>query len=212
VILRPVVPPIGLCVLALLLMPHGNAWPRQAEKTAHSEHLIGTRQKVKGVPNFGQVSPNLYRGGVPSAEGIDSLKKMDVEVVVDLRGRADKIEATRVTKLGMQYVSVPSHCPFPSDATWARFLKVMRENQGKKVFVHCRLGEDRTGLAVAAYRIADEGWTAPEALREMRAFGFSTWHQAICPGLEGYVEGFPERLKKGPAFRDLSSPPQHGSR
>jgi len=167
---------------------------------------------VKGVPNFGEVSPNLYRGGLPSREGIEGLKKLDVEVVVDLRGRADKVEEKRVTNLGMQYVSIPSHCPFPSDTTWARFLKVIRENQGKKIFVHCRLGEDRTGMAVAAYRIADEGWTAPEALREMKAFGFSTWHRAICPGLEGYEEGFPERLKKSPAFRDLSSQPQPGSR
>jgi tyrosine-protein phosphatase SIW14 len=204
--------PIKLCVLALALAPHGNAWPRQTETVPHAEHSIGTRQKVTGVPNFGQVSPNLYRGGLPRPEGFKGLKKMDIDVVVDLRGRADKVEETRVTKLGMHYVSVPSHCPFPSDATWARFLKVIRENQGKKVFVHCRLGEDRTGMAVAAYRMADEGWTAPEALREMRAFGFSTWHRAICPGMEGYVEGFPERLKKDPAFRDLSSPPQHGTR
>jgi len=209
---RLVVPQIKLCVLALALMPHGSAWPCQTETTPHSEHTMGTRQTVKGIPNFGQVSPNLYRGGVPSPAGIEGLKKMDVEVVVDLRGRADKVEETHVIKLGMQYVSIPSHCPFPSDATWARFLKVMRENQGKKVFVHCRLGEDRTGMAVAAYRIADEGWTAPEALREMREFGFSTWHQAICPGLEEYVEGFPERLKKSPAFRDLPSSPQPGSR
>jgi tyrosine-protein phosphatase SIW14 len=203
--------PIKLCVLALALAPHGNAWPRQTETVPHAEHAMGTRQKVQGIPNFGQVSPNLYRGGLPSPEGIEGLKKMNVEVVVDLRGR-DKVEETRVTKLGMQYVSIPSHCPFPSDATWARFLKVIRENEGKKMFVHCRLGQDRTGIAVAAYRMAEEGWTAPEALREMRAFGFSTWHRAICPGMEGYVEGFPERLKKDPAFRDLSSPPQRGTR
>jgi tyrosine-protein phosphatase SIW14 len=204
--------PIKLCVLTLVLMTHSYARPRQAETAPHSEHAMGTRQKVKGVPNFGQVSPNLYRGGLPSPEGIKGLKKMDIDVVVDLRGRADKVEETLVTKLGMQYVSIPSHCPFPNDATWAHFLKVIRENEGKKVFVHCRLGEDRTGMAVAAYRMADEGWTAPEALGEMRAFGFSTGHRAICPGMEGYVEGFPERLKKDPAFRDLSSPPQHGSR
>ena len=209
---RLVFPQVKLLVLALVLIPYANAWPPQAEITPHSEHSIGTRQKVKGIPNFAQVSPNLYRGGLPSPEGIKGLKKMDIDVVVDLRAGADKVEETAVTKLGMQYVSIPSHCPFPSDATWAHFLKVIRENEGKKVFVHCRLGEDRTGMAVASYRMADEGWTAPEALREMRAFGFSTWHRAICPGLEGYEEGFPERLKKDPAFRDLSLPPQSGSR
>jgi len=201
-----------MLVLALALILPGNAWPRQAETMPPSEHTLGSRRKVKGIPNFAEVSPNLYRGAVPSPAGIKSLKTMDIDLVVDLRGKADRVEETAVTKLGMQYVSIPSHCPFPSDTAWAHFLRVIRENDGKKVFVHCRLGADRTGMAVAAYRMADEGWTAPEALQEMRAFGFSTWHRAICPGLEGYEEGFPERLKKDPAFRDLSTLSQHGSR
>lgn len=130
---------------------------------------------------------------------------MGVQVIVDLRGTASKTERDAVTKLGMQYVSIPSHCPFPSDTPWARFLEVMRENRGKKVFVHCRLGDDRTGLAVATYRIAEEGWPADDALREMKAFGFRGVHHAICPGMAQYVRGFPERFKTDPDFQDLAS-------
>jgi protein tyrosine phosphatase (PTP) superfamily phosphohydrolase (DUF442 family) len=149
------------------------------------------------------VTPDLYRGGQPGADGLEALSKMGVKIVVDLRGGHSKVEEAAVTKLGMQYISIPSHCPFPSDKPWARFLAVMRENQGKKVFVHCRLGDDRTGIAVATYRISEEGWSADEALNEMRKFGFSSVHHVICPGLTGYVEGFPERLKTSPAFREL---------
>jgi protein tyrosine/serine phosphatase len=105
----------------------------------------------------------------------------------------------------MQYISIPAHCPFPRDKPWARFLEVIRENRGRKVFVHCRLGDDRTGLAVAVYRIADEGWSADEALREMKAFGFSGVHHMICPGMAAYVRRFPERLKIDPAFRKLAN-------
>ena len=67
----------------------------------------------------------------------------------------------------MQFVSIPWHCPFPSDKPFARFLKLVQDNSRKKVFVHCRLGDDRTGMAVAAYRMADQGWTAEEAMNEM---------------------------------------------
>lgn len=156
-----------------------------------------------GIPNFGQVSPTLYRGGVPTIEAIQGLKKMGVDIVIDLRGGHNTSEQSAVIKLGMQYVTIPSHCPSPKDETFARFLRVIRENPGKKVFVHCRLGDDRTGMAVASYRMAEEGWSAPDAMKEMRAFGFNTFHHAICPGMESYEEKFPERLKTSPAFRDL---------
>jgi tyrosine-protein phosphatase SIW14 len=197
---------VRLVATALALVVSSSAGPRQAgDQPAQppQQHSIGKRLKGKGIPNFGQVSANLYRGGQPSLDGLEALKRMGVDVVVDLRGSASKSEEAAVTKLGMQYVSIPSHCPFPSDGPWARFLKVMRENQGKKVFVHCRLGDDRTGMAVAAYRMSEEGWPADEALNEMKEFGFSSTHHVICLGMKGYVEGFPARLKKSPAFRDL---------
>jgi tyrosine-protein phosphatase SIW14 len=143
----------------------------------------------------------LYRGGQPSAEGLQELKRMGVHVIIDLRGSPSRTERVAVTNLGMEYVSIPSHCPFPSDQPWARFLETVRENRGKKVFVHCRLGDDRTGLAVATYRIAEEGWSAGEALREMKVFGFSGVHHVICPRMAEYVRKFPERLRTGRAFR-----------
>lgn len=159
--------------------------------------------KARGVPNFGAVTPNLYRGGQPSPEGLQALKDVGVSLVVDLRGSASKDEEAQAAKLGMQYVSIPSHCPFPKDEPFAKFLRVLRENTGKKAFVHCRLGDDRTGMAVAAYRMAEEGWSAEEAMKEMKAFGFSTMHHAMCPGLADYEESFPQRLKTSQAFKEL---------
>jgi protein tyrosine/serine phosphatase len=62
-------------------------------------------------------------------------------------------------------------------------LTLLRENPGKKVFVHWRLGHDRTGMMIAAYRMAEQGWTAKEAKKEMEAYGFSFGYRMICPGL-----------------------------
>jgi tyrosine-protein phosphatase SIW14 len=194
-----------LAIVSLVAARAGKAQVEGPEK-ASPLHSIGTRLNGKGIPNFGQVSANLYRGGQPSADGLASLRRLGVDVVVDLRGSASDVEKAAVTKLGMRYISIPSHCPFPTDRPWATFLKVMRENRDKKVFVHCRLGDDRTGLAVASYRISEEGWSADEALNEMKVFGFTGVHHAICPGLSDYVKGLPERLKNDGAFREL--PPQ----
>jgi protein-tyrosine phosphatase len=65
----------------------------------------------------------------------------------------------------MQYVSIPWHPDSPSDENIARFLKVIEENPDKKVFVHCHAGVDRTGMAIASYRMAKEGWSPDEAMK-----------------------------------------------
>ncbi len=61
-------------------------------------------------------------------------------------------------------------------------------------------------MAVAAYRMADEGWSADEAMNEMRAFGFTPAHHEICPGLVHYERTFPQRFKTSHAFKDLQPP------
>lgn len=158
------------------------------------------------IPNFAQVTPNLLRGAQPSDKGLAELKKMGVSIIVDMRTGVRKSEKDKVTNMGMQYVPIRWHCPFPQDAAFAEFLKVIEDNPQKKIFVHCRLGDDRTGMAVASYRMAEQGWSADQAMREMRRFGFDWAHHAICPGLAGYEESFPERLKKEKAFQDLRGP------
>jgi len=192
-------------VLALVVAVCAAGGQDAANQTtaSHTDPALGTKLKANGIPNFGRISPTLYRGAQPTADGFAELKKRGVDIVVDLRGGRSSQEEAAVTKLGMQYVSIPTHCPFPKDEPWAKFLKVVRENPGKAVFVHCRLGDDRTGMAVASYRMAEQGWSADEALKEMKYFGFSTIHHAMCPGLEEYEEKFPERLKKSKAFQDL---------
>ncbi len=164
---------------------------------------MGSRKTAVGLRNFAEVTPHLYRGGQPGADGLAELKKMGVSIVVDMRGGGSPHEEAAVTKLGMEYISIPFHCPFPSDKPFAHFLQLIQDNPGKKIFVHCRLGDDRTGMAIAAYRMADEDWTSDEALKEMKAFGFSAVHHAICPGLSAFEHSFPNRLKKDEAFKNL---------
>ncbi len=159
-----------------------------------------------GLPNFGEVSPNLYRGGQPGVDGLEALKRMGVQIVVDMRGGASAHEKTAVNQLGMKYVSIPWHCPFPKAEAFAKFLHVIQENPGKKVFVHCRLGDDRTGMAIASYRMAMEGWSADAAMKEMELFGFRGVHHAICPGLASYEKNFPHELKTNAAFADWTPP------
>jgi len=198
--LRPV--HLGIAAVAAMAIYVG-ALAHQAgvEDSTPSGRAIAAKIATKGIANFGEVTPNLYRGAQPSSEGFQSLKERGVDIVVDLRGGNRKNEKETVTNLGMRYYSFPSQCFAPKDETFAGFLAVVRENPGKKIFVHCKLGEDRTGMAIASYRMAVEGWTAEEAMREMRSFGFGATHHATCPGLADYEKSFPQRVKEKPAFQ-----------
>lgn len=192
--------PERVAFLVILLAFCTAAVPQQNRPALRS---VPRHTKVTGIANFGEVTATLYRGGYPSPQGLESLKKMGVSIIIDMRGGASKAEGSAATGLGMQYISIPWRCPFPTDKPFARFLKIINDNQGKKIFVHCRLGDDRTGLAIATYRMANEGWSPDEAMNEMKEFGFTGIHRFICPGIPSYESQFPKRLQADPAFKDL---------
>ena len=169
-----------------------------------TKHTIARNATLQGVSRFGEVTPTLYRGAQPTREGFRNLAKIGINIVVDLRGSRQS-ERQLVTRLGMRYVALPWRCFRPRDEHFARFLTLLRANLGKKVFVHCRVGDDRTGMDIAAYRMAEQGWSPGEAQKEMRAYGVNWFHRMICPGLSSYLEKFPERYKTGTAFQGLRS-------
>jgi protein tyrosine/serine phosphatase len=54
-----------------------------------------------------------------------------------------------------------------------RIVAIMADPANQPVFVHCKLGKDRTGIVVAAYRMKVEGWPFTLAESEMESFGFN---------------------------------------
>jgi len=134
------------------------------------------------------------------------LKKLGISTIVDLRIEdQSKIawERRETEALGMRFVHIPvSGWAPPTDEQVAQFFSLFHDNPGQKLFVHCRFGDDRTGVFVATYRMAVEKWTADQAMKEMYFFGFNGfWH----PAMKSYVREFPERLKSSPSLT-LSQP------
>jgi tyrosine-protein phosphatase SIW14 len=190
---------------AIMCLPVQTQQPPQTSSVvAEAKHAIARKLTLQGVTQFGEVTPTLYRGAQPNDEGFRNLAKMGINIVVDLRG-AGEHERQLVTSLGMRYVALPWVCFRPRDEQFAQFLTLLRDSPGKKVFVHCRVGDDRTGMDIAAYRMAEQGWTPEEARKEMEAYGVNWFHRAICPGLSSYEETFPERFKTSTAFEGLRS-------
>lgn len=160
---------------------------------------------VPGISDFGKVNDFLYRGGQPKGEGVEELKKLGIDTIVDLRGELHGVienERQRAESLGMRFINLPgSGWETPKDGEMARFFALVREEPRRKIFIHCWLGGDRSGMFIAAYRMAFEGWTPEQAIQEMRRFHYlEFWH----PNMKKYVRDFPRRLAHSPelaAFR-----------
>jgi protein tyrosine phosphatase (PTP) superfamily phosphohydrolase (DUF442 family) len=176
--------------------------PQQLQPAAVTRSLAGpaTRLDLSGVDNAFQVNASLFRGAQPSAAGLAELAKLGVTIVVNLRERGPEVEAERkqVEALGLRYMSIPvgGWSP-PTMKQVARFLKLLRSSSGEKIFVHCHRGRDRTGVMIAAWRIAERHWTARQAIREMKSAGFRS---LVQPRMWAFVKRFPEGLASDSLF------------
>jgi tyrosine-protein phosphatase SIW14 len=163
--------------------------------------------KLAGLPRFGRINDCLYRGAQPYAEGLQQLKKLGITTIIDLRGedlhRVDW-ERKQAEALGIRFIHLPvSGWSTPSDEQVAQFFSIFRSKANEKVFVHCRLGEDRTGVFIASYRIAFDHWSSDQALNEMLAFGFNhLWH----PSMASYIRSLPQRLQSDPILKSSLGP------
>jgi protein tyrosine phosphatase (PTP) superfamily phosphohydrolase (DUF442 family) len=177
--------------------------------TASTPSVFGEKLHIPGLPNAGKISDHLYRGAQPHRGGLAQLKAQGITVttVVDLRSEdsADSDwEQKEAESLGIHFVSIPvgAWSP-PSSDQIVQFLSLFREGSKETVFVHCRRGEDRTGVFVATYRIAMQKWPVGQAISEMYFFGFSGfWH----PSMRTFVSDFPALLDSVPALKSLSIP------
>src|SRR5882762_4321825 len=131
------------------------------------------------IPNFCVVTPNvMWRGAKPAQDGAAWLIQHRVRTIVNLEllhddrqvfGRvkpasADLHEAGyfRISDWEPNAVLAPALL----DDHVAHFLAVV-DDQPKPVYVHCRSGQNRTGVMVAAYRVIVEGASADSAIEEM---------------------------------------------
>ena len=167
---------------------------------AWSQTVNQAGNKLEGLPNLGTVSEMLYRGGQPALLGFKALRLMGVAIIVNFRDESAEIatEQREVESLGIKYVSIPwSGRSEPSNSQVVQFLDLIRANPQANIFAHCKRGADRTGVMIAAYRIAVEHKTAPEAVSEMHQYHYD--HFSL-PQLQRYVNSLPQLLRSNPLF------------
>lgn len=136
---------------------------------------------LAGVPNLHKVSGDLYRSAQPTGEGMSYLKKLGIETIVNLRSfHSDR---ARIGNTGLAYEHIYMKAWRPEQKEIIRFLRIVTNPKRTPVLVHCQHGADRTGTMTAVYRIAVQGWSKEEAIREMNdgSFGFhGIWQNLVA--------------------------------
>ena len=131
---------------------------------------------LEGVPKLYRVSDALYRSEQPSRLGMKNLKQLGIKTFVNLRWLHS--DRRKIGELDSEYEHIYMTAWHPEEKEVVRFLRIVSNPKRTPVLVHCHYGADRTGTMVAVYRIAMQGWSKEEAIREMTEGGFGfhrTW-------------------------------------
>ena len=133
---------------------------------------VGGQSPFPQLPkNFHKVNKNLYRSGQPDEDEFFSLYTFNgIRSVLNLReNNSDKDEIDAVNKRWKNAVSlyeIPLDTGEITEADLYKILTVIRDAP-KPLLIHCWHGSDRTGCAVAAYRIIFENWSVEDAVSEL---------------------------------------------
>jgi len=137
------------------------------------------------IPAFREVTPDIFRGARPNASGLSALAKQGIKTDLDLEDNAPAIAAETIIakQLGLQFISREmSSTQSPTDNEVNDILSILEDQSNYPIFIHCKLGEDRTGLIVALYRVLDQKWAAQDAYNEWVQDGF----HVFLKNLSGY--------------------------
>lgn len=164
----------GLAVLILswfALMAAGS-WPQPygSEMRALSWHLDWQDRAY----NVAVVVPGrLYRSAQPDERLIEYLhERYGIGRITTLNGRREHRYHAHARALGIEVHRFAwTSKRVPPDAELREVLGLIRGST-QPVLVHCAAGKDRTGYAIASYRMLEQDWPLEETLEEMRQH----WH------------------------------------
>lgn len=116
-----------------------------------------------------RIAPNLYRSALPDGEDLPTLQAQGISTVINFYQRNDDwLSGSNLTA-----VHEPLHADRVTDTDVIRVLREIRAGQQQgKVLIHCKHGQNRTGLMAAMYRIVFDGWSREQAMAEMLEGGF----------------------------------------
>lgn len=162
---------VRLVLTALLCVPCASAWSAVQTTSA----IAGGERARWATPldaafNLYRMQPDLYRSALPSPDRQGELQRLKIATVINFYQRSD---AEWLSDPRIRQVHQPLHADRVDDADVLLALRTIRQAQAAgPVLIHCKHGQNRTGMIAAMYRIVYQGWSRQQAIDEMREGGF----------------------------------------
>ena len=140
--------------------------------------------------NFAKVDERLWRGARPNPEQAAWLAAEGVRVALDLEWEesdAGLFPASIACRRILDWEPLPKYLPMVADHHVVSALAYIREGP-VPAYVHCKSGQNRTGVIVAAYRLIERGEPLTAVLDDFRSF-HPLWDAADSP----YIASLPAR-------------------
>lgn len=138
-----------------------------------------------------KIEDGLYRGGRPTTpEERQALVDAGVRTILNLQeewwewfhGKTnDEVEWCAGNNILNEHIEI-SPLLIPRREALIAAVNIMR-NSPRPLYVHCMEGKDRTGLAVASYRMIVNGWSKDDAVWEMKGCGYHSRYWFWLPVL-----------------------------
>jgi protein tyrosine phosphatase (PTP) superfamily phosphohydrolase (DUF442 family) len=144
-----------------------------------------------------RVSETLSRGAQADVDCLRDLKAHGFKSVVNLAAEVDDGAAVKTAGLLLLKLDLPEGAA-PSQEQVRKFLQFVTNPSYQQTYVHGAAGAERTGVAVACYRMAVQGWPSDDAMAEATKFGLTLDAQIDFLGqfhddlLAGKIAGYPK--------------------
>ena len=155
-----------------LVFQDGKVVKQEKGAMPYKTYGVGGESPYPQFPkNFHKVNENLYRSGQPDKDEFFSLYTFNgIRSVLNLReNNSDKDEINAINRNWNNAVTlyeIPLDTGKISEDDLYKILTVIRDAPNP-LLIHCWHGSDRTGCAVAAYRIVFENWSVEDAISEL---------------------------------------------
>ena len=158
--------------LCLTLVSLFATTPVQADEIITSVRSPEWAQPIDTHYNLHQMTPTLYRSGLPDSGALPLLEKLKIGTVINFLPESD---ATWLKTADIKQVQLTYRTNHVDDSDVLAALRAIQQAESNgPVLMHCKHGSDRTGLMAAMYRVVIQGWSKEDALNEMTLGGFGT--------------------------------------
>lgn len=135
---------------------------------------------TNNIRNFKPLMNNISTSGTIGSKGFLALSDDGFDIIIDARTPPEgtAAEQKQVEALGMQYFNLPIDGRSIPQARVTALAKILAQNKGKKILLHC-VSANRAGGLWAEYQIS-HGTDVKAALAQGRKIGMGS-------GLENWI-------------------------